>query len=74
MACGKIWVTWASKITIKNFQLCSIKIKGCHAPCDVNATALWRGGTAYSAIDGPIGGTMCHRWSGGRFWGGPFIV
>ena len=43
MACGKklphtielhlqIWVTWASKITIKKFQLCSIKIKGSHAP------------------------------------------
>ena len=29
------WVTWASKITIKNFQLCSIKMKGSHAPCDV---------------------------------------
>ena len=37
----QIWVTWASKITIKNFQLCSIKIKGSHAPCDVNATALY---------------------------------
>ena len=32
---------WASKITIKNFQLCSIKIKGSHAPCDINATALY---------------------------------
>ena len=31
----QIWVTWASKITLKNFQLCSIKIKGSHAPCDV---------------------------------------
>ena len=31
----QIWVTWASKISIKNFQLCSIKIKGSHAPCDV---------------------------------------
>ena len=28
----QIWVTWASKITIKNFQLCIIKIKGSHAP------------------------------------------
>ena len=37
----QIWVTWASKITIKNFQLCSIKIKGSHAPCDVNATTLF---------------------------------
>ena len=31
----QIWVTWASKITIKNFQLCSIKIKGSHDPRDV---------------------------------------
>ena len=28
----QIWVTWASKITIKKCQLCSIKIKGSHAP------------------------------------------
>ena len=31
----QIWVTWASKITLKNLQLCSIKIKGSHTPCDV---------------------------------------
>ena len=34
------WVTWASKITLKNLQLCSIKIKGSHAPCDVTWAAL----------------------------------
>ena len=37
----QIWVTWASKISVKNFQFCSIKIKGSHAPCDVNASALY---------------------------------
>ena len=31
----QIWVTWASKITLINLQLCSIKIKGTHTPCDV---------------------------------------
>ena len=30
-----IWVTWASKITLKNLQLCTIKIKESHTPCDV---------------------------------------
>ena len=42
-ACSNLstWVTWASKITIKIFHLCSIKIKGSHAPCDANATALY---------------------------------
>ena len=34
----QIWVTWASKITFKNLQLCSIKIKGSHTPCDVTCT------------------------------------
>ena len=29
------WVTWASKVTFKNLQLCSIKTKGKYAPCDV---------------------------------------
>ena len=39
VACGgllcrivQVWVTWASKITFKNSQLCSIKMKGSHAP------------------------------------------
>ena len=31
----QIWVTWASKIALKNLQLYSVKIKGSHAPCDV---------------------------------------
>ena len=35
MSILQIWVTWASKIIFKNLQLCSIKIKGSHAPCDV---------------------------------------
>ena len=42
MSILQIWVTWASKITSKlNLQLCSIKIKGSHAPCDVTAAALY---------------------------------
>ena len=28
MSILQIWVTWASKITLKNLQLCSLKIKG----------------------------------------------
>ena len=35
MSILQIWVTWASKITLKNLQLCSSKIKGSHTPCDV---------------------------------------
>ena len=35
MSILQIWVTWASKITLKNLQLCSIKMKGSHTPCDV---------------------------------------
>ena len=31
----QIWVTWASKIALKNLQLYSVKIKGSHAPCDI---------------------------------------
>ena len=27
MSILQIWVTWASKITIKNFQLCSVKMR-----------------------------------------------
>ena len=34
MSILQIWVTWASKITLKNLQLCGIKIKGSHTPCD----------------------------------------
>ena len=37
----QIWVTWASKITIKNFQLCSIKIKEATPPVTSHATALY---------------------------------
>ena len=36
----KGWVTWASKITIKNYQLCSIKIKEATPP-GRHATALY---------------------------------
>ena len=32
MSILQIWITWASKITLKNLQLCSIKIKGSHTP------------------------------------------
>ena len=35
-----IWVTWASKITFKKLQLCSIKIKGSYAPVMSHAAAL----------------------------------
>ena len=38
MSIMQIWVTWASKITFKNLQLCSIKIKGSHTPCDVTCS------------------------------------
>ena len=38
MSILQIWVTWAAKITFKNLQLCSIKIKGSHAPCDVTCS------------------------------------
>ena len=37
----QIWVTWASKITIKILQLCSIKIKGSHTPWTSHAAALY---------------------------------
>ena len=35
MSILQIWVTWASKITVKNLQLCNIKVKGSHTPCDI---------------------------------------
>ena len=35
MSILQIWVSWASKITFKNLPLCSIKIKGSHAPYDI---------------------------------------
>ena len=38
MSILQIWVNWASKITLKNLQLSSIKIKGGHAPCDVTCS------------------------------------
>ena len=38
MSILQIWITWASKITFKNLQLYSIKIKGSHAPCDVTCS------------------------------------
>ena len=38
MSILQIWVTWTSKITLKNLQLCSIKIKWSHAPCDVTCS------------------------------------
>ena len=41
MSILQIWVTWASKITFKNLQLCSIKIKGSHAPWKPSIQALW---------------------------------
>ena len=34
MSILQIWVIWASKITFKNLQLCSVKIKGSHTPCE----------------------------------------
>ena len=39
MSILQIWVTWASKITFKNLQLCSIKIKGSHTPCDITCSS-----------------------------------
>ena len=49
MACGKklphaiepLTLTQASKITIKNFQLCSIKIREAMPPVTSHATALY---------------------------------
>ena len=38
MSILQIWVTWASKITFTNLQLCSIKIKGSHGPCDITCS------------------------------------
>ena len=43
MSILQIWVSWASKITFKNLPLCSIKIKGSHAPMTSHTTALWFG-------------------------------
>ena len=36
----QIWVTWASKITSKNLQLCSIKLKEATPPVTSHAAAL----------------------------------
>ena len=38
MSILQIWVTWASKITLKNLQLCSIKIKGSLPLCDTTCS------------------------------------
>ena len=43
MSILQIWVTWASKITLKNLQLCSIKMKGSHTPCDVTRSRCMAG-------------------------------
>ena len=42
MSILQIWVNWASKITLKNLQLSSIKIKGGLAPCDVTCSRSMR--------------------------------
>ena len=38
MSILQIWVTSASKVTQKNLQLCSIKNKGSHTPCDITCS------------------------------------
>ena len=48
MSILQIWVTWASKITLKNLQLCSIKIKGSHTPCDVTRSRSIRDNSLYT--------------------------
>ena len=60
MSILQIWVTWASKITFKNSQLCSIKIKGSHAPWTSHAAALY--GISYRIARPKINGTIVAPW------------